>query len=95
MATESKLVWNEIAADTLSGEVQTAYADYKRAYIIMKGARIHFEAELNNYARSQGVIDDEQELAVAYNFGKLSVAVAPKRERKASRKAIGLSEIGQ
>ena len=95
MASQSTLTWNEIAPDSLPEHVQHAYANYKLAYSTMKAARAEFEALLNNYATDQQVINDEQELACAYNFGKLSVAVAPKRERKVSRKAIALGEIGQ
>lgn len=91
-----ELKWNEIAPDSLPPQVQTVYAEYKAEYRAMKEARAAFEAALNGYAAEAGVVGEGQELAVAYNFGKLSVAIAPKRERKAKGKGpVGLGEIGR
>jgi hypothetical protein len=93
MATQSTLNWNEIDPSSLPEIVQANYAAYKHAYMLMKEERRAFEGAINEYAMAQGVIRAEQELAVAYNFGKLSVAVAPKRERKAGKRAIALGDI--
>ena len=89
----SELKWNEVDPASLPKDVAERYARYKEAYARMKEARQEFEAGLNEFAKEKGITGEETELAVAYNYGKLSVAIAPKRERKASKRAVALGEI--
>ncbi len=70
-ATKSTLVWSEIDPASLSEKQQEAYADYKAAYAVMKQHRVAFEQSMQVHAPAGSRI------VCGYNFGKLSVALAP------------------
>lgn len=92
--TKMELSWKEIDPSTLPELTQKAYAAYKLAYQEMKARRQGFEQSINLFAREQGIVSENTELACAYNFGKLSVAIAPKRAAKAvGKKAVSLGSL--
>lgn len=83
-----KATWHEIDPATLQPAVAKAYQAYKASYAEMKKSREAFEALM----RSSVELPKGQRLAVAYNFGKLSVASVEDTERKtAGKKAVSLA----
>ncbi len=82
--TQSDLTWNTINTDTLPTSIKDAYGAYKDAYKDMKECRLAFE---NMIAKA---IDPKPGYRVVfgYNFGKLSVALAPD-DKPASKPASG------
>lgn len=82
-----KANWQQLDVDTLPADLQEAYKAYKQAYAEMKRIRDGFEATLrNNVSLPKG-----KRLAIAYNFGKLSVAVVDDDNRKPASKAGSIS----
>jgi hypothetical protein len=91
MARELLSKWTEInPKEALSANALKAYEAYKAAYKQAADLRAKFEAQLQADAVSGKVVTDGQELAISYNFGKLSLAIAKKEADKgtASRKAV-------
>lgn len=82
-----KATWHEIDPSTLQPAVAKLYLAYKSQYATMKKARDDFEASM----RGAVELPAGKRLAVAYNFGKLSVASVDDTPRKASSKAMSLS----
>lgn len=90
MTTETKPVWHEIDPDTLNDKVKGLYASYKEAYEQAKAARETFESAL----RKTVDLGKGRRLAVAYNFGKLSVANVEETEKRTTgKKASSLGAI--
>lgn len=82
-----KATWHEIDPATLQPAVAKAYLSYKGSYVAMKAEREAFEALM----RKSVELPKGKRLAVAYNFGKLSVASVDDTPRKASSKATSLA----
>lgn len=73
MAKDSILNWQTIDVASLSPQAQGNHAAYKAAYSAMKDARTKFEQGLNDETdKPTGT-----RLVFGYNFGKLSIALAP------------------
>ena len=76
--------WNEVSVDELHVDLQQLYADSKAAYKVYKARKAEFELAM----QAQFVTDVPSgcELKFGYNFGKLSVAIGPRIERKGKAK---------
>lgn len=85
--TKSQLVWSEIDPTSLSLEQQAAYAEYKNEYVEMKKARAAFEQSMQVHAPAGSRI------VCGYNFGKLSVALAPDEARPAKQAKGSLADF--
>lgn len=90
-AIKSDLVWNTINTETLPTGIKDAYAAYKDAYRDMKEMRLAFETAIS------AAIDPKPGFRVVfgYNFGKLSVALAPddKPTKAAPAGSVSLSAL--
>ncbi len=85
----STATWRELDPATLQPAVAKAYAAYKAHYKAGQALKAEFEKAL------QGAADlpATHRLAIAYNFGKLSIAVVEATETKtASKKATSLAD---
>lgn len=69
----STLNWQTLDPATLRVPVAKQYERYKSAYREMKAERDAFEQAL----REDAGVPDGMKLVIGYNFGKLSVALAP------------------
>ena len=86
MASEkSELQWANVEIEQLNAELQRAYRESKEAYRAYKIARDQFEGMMQEVY--SGSIAEGTELKFGYNFGKLSVAIGPKTQRKAKSEA--------
>ena len=84
MASESKLDWLNVEIEQLSVESRERYEASKLAYRAYKAARDAFENGMQDeYNTPEG-----SELKFGYNFGKLSVAIGPKTQRKVKSEAV-------
>lgn len=87
-----KANWQNVNVETLPSDLREAYTAYKAAYAEMKGARDRFENGLRG--TFSGHTPKGKRLAVAYNFGKLSIAMVDDDAKpKASTKAVDLSDL--
>lgn len=87
---KSELKWTELNPSTdLSAKAQAAYTNYKAVYAKAKEAREAFEALMAEEAKARKVTNDETRLAFSYNFGRLSLAIAPKDAPKAGKTTAG------
>lgn len=78
----------------LSAKALKLYETYKLSYAKAKEDREAFEAQLQADAIAGKVVTAEQELAISYNFGKVSIALAGKRvEARASGKVTGFAGL--
>lgn len=68
----STLVWQTIDPATLSAPQRKQYDRYKESYREMKAERDAFEESV----RSEANMPAGKKLAIGYNFGKLSFAIA-------------------
>ena len=86
-AIKSDLTWNTINTETLPTSIKDAYEGYKDAYKDMKEARLQFEQLISK------AIDPKPGFRVVfgYNFGKLSVALAPDDKPAKSQPASAVS----
>jgi len=66
-----KSAWKEIDPTSLSDEQQTAYQDYKTAYLLARDLRQEFEAIMQQMAPTA------MHFLFGYNFGRLTMAVVP------------------
>ena len=82
----STLTWQEIDPQTLPESVGKAYQEYKAQYRAMKEARGVFEDSL------QAGAPEGMRIVCGYNFGKLSMALAPDDRKPAKAKAQGSLE---
>lgn len=89
----SDLAWKVVDVATLSADAQQQFAAMKEAYRAYTAAKALFEDGMQE--RFGAALPEHLELKFGYNFGKLSVAVGPKREGKAKAKAPaqGLAEF--
>lgn len=86
----STLAWQTIDPATLSVPIQKQYERYKAAYREMKLERDAFEQAM----RDAAPIPQGMKLAIGYNFGKLSVALAPDDAKPTSAKGtLSLSDF--
>lgn len=83
---KSELSWNNVDVTTLPADVRKAYDAYKASYAAMKDARNAFE----KLAASKVDAPKGHRVVFAYNFGKLSVALAP-IDDKPAKAATGIS----
>lgn len=92
--TKSTLKWAELNPSTdLSKEAKTAYDGYKAIYKQAKEARDKFEAIVAQEAAKRNVIPDGHRVAFSYNFGRLSVAIAPKEAERKAKAGAGWSGL--
>lgn len=73
--------WRNIDPATLNEQLRDRYENMKAIYRRYKEARGEFEGEMQKAFAQH--LTDTTELKFGYNFGKLSIAVGPKHERKA------------
>lgn len=89
----AKSDWREINIETeLSAELRKAYEHSKAQYRIYKEARNAFELIMQETFASD--LAEDEELKFGYNFGKLSIAVGEKRERKPKQAAKDKPSLG-
>ena len=94
MAKDSNVQWSVIHTETLPADISAAYKSYKSAYAAMKDARDEFEIALRAALRDS--TPKGKRLAIAYNFGKLSVAIVDDDRKSASPKsAISLADLAK
>ena len=87
-----KANWQNVNVDTLPSSIRDAYDSYKSAYATMKSERDTFETLLRKALADH--TPKGKRLAIAYNFGKLSVAmVDDDRKPAATSKSISLSDL--
>lgn len=85
-----KLNWVELnPSKDLSADAKKAYDTYKAVYAKAKEARTAFEAIMQAEAEKRNVVTDATRVAFSYNFGRLSLAIAPKEAAKASKSSPG------
>lgn len=93
MAKDTTANWQVVDIASLPSDLRASYQAYKDAYATMKAQRDVFEAAL----RSALHYDDpnaDKRLAIAYNFGKLSVAVvANDQKAKPAKGSVSLADI--
>lgn len=89
MAKDTSANWQVIDTTTLDIRTQEKYNEYKNQYRQMKEARGAFEDCL----RDKVQLPSGKRLAIAYNFGKLSVAVVDDTERRAPAKSVSLADL--
>lgn len=92
MAKREKLVadWHEINPATMKPAVQKAYVAYKAHYAAGKALKAAFEKAAIDAMELAGT---GTTLAFGYNFGKLSMAVVPERDKAVSKKAIDFASL--
>lgn len=80
-----KLNWQQIDADSLKGNTAKAYDAYVEARKAAKAKKDDFEALCRvDLVKAEVVPEDEAERIVfGYSFGRLSVALAPEKAKKA------------
>lgn len=84
--------WQNVEISELHSDTAELYRIAKEQYRTYKAAREKFEQAMqDNYADALG---DDEELKFGYNFGKLSIAVGEKRERKPKRDTAGKPSLG-
>lgn len=87
---KTELKWVELNPSTdLSPEAKKAYDAYKGIYAKAREARETFEGIMAKEAESRKVTGPETRVAFSYNFGRLSLAIAPKEAAKASKASPG------
>lgn len=86
-----KANWQNVNVETLPTDIREAYDSYKEAYKDMKACRDEFETALRSALASH--TPKGKRLAIAYNFGKLSVAIVDDEQRRAPAKSISLADL--
>lgn len=82
--------WNTVEISDLTEQNARLYAEAKAAYRVYKVAKEAFEQAMQaGFAQHLG---EGQELKFGYNFGKLSIAVGEKRERKVAKAKASLTD---
>lgn len=84
--------WNNVDVTALAPRTRELYQAAKDCYLVYKQAKEEFETTMQRDFAEH--IPDGRELKFGYMFGKLSIAVGPKSERKAaaSKPKQGLAE---
>lgn len=92
-SSTSTAVWSTIDTASLPADISSAYRAYKDAYAVMKAAREAFELAL----RSAVPQPSGKRLAIAYNFGKLSVAIVDDDTpaRKSAPASLSLADLAK
>lgn len=75
--------WREVNTAELPETIRKHYEDAKAIYRSYKAAKAVFEGEMQEHVADS--LPAGCELKFGYNFGKLSVAIGPKREAKAKK----------
>lgn len=87
-----KANWQNVNIETLPSSIRDAYDSYKKTYKAMKDERDTFETALRSYLAP--VTSKGKRIAIAYNFGKLSIAVVDDTTKAPSTaKAINLDDL--
>ena len=87
-----KANWQNVNVETLPSSIRDAYDNYKEAYKAMKDERDTFETALRSALAS--ATPKGKRIAIAYNFGKLSIAIVDDTTPKASTaKALNLADL--
>ncbi len=86
-----KASWQTVNVDTLPTTIRDAYDGYKSAYATMKAERDTFETLLRKALADH--TPKGKRIAIAYNFGKLSVAIVDDEVRRAPAKSISLADL--
>lgn len=73
--------WRNVDMSELTHDQRTAYDSMKAAYRTYADYKASFERLMNDSVADS--LPEGQELKFGYMFGKLSVAIGPKREAKA------------
>lgn len=90
MAKDTTANWQVVDTNSLPSTISALYHDYKAAYAEMKREREEFEAAL----REAVPTPDGKRLAIAYNFGKLSVAMVDDDKKASTAKgSVALSDL--
>ena len=84
------LNWNNNVS--LPASLTKAYEEYKAAYKVAKALRLSFEASVIEAVEDK--LDADKTLVFSYNFGKLGIAIAPKREGKPKAKSQAQLSLG-
>lgn len=87
--TQSDLKWNTIDLATLTADERSLWDDMKEAYKTYTDLKENFENEIEPAMRKTFDARDADAIKFGYRFGQLSVALAPKTERKA-KNAVAL-----
>ena len=77
--------WREVDPSTLPDDIEAAYREMKAVYRDYAQRKQAFEALMQEHHAN--VLPSGKELKFGYNFGKLSIAIGPARERKPKREA--------
>jgi len=85
---KSDAVWQEIDPTTLHPDLQEAYKAYKDAYAEMKRMRAGFEERINAEVKPPV----GKRVAVAYNFGKLSIALVADERKPEAQPKLSLAQ---
>lgn len=91
MVKDTSANWQVIDTSTLDIRTQEKYNEYKNQYRQMKEARGAFEDCL----RDKVQLPSGKRLAIAYNFGKLSVAVVDAAAKPAAKGSVSLADIAK
>lgn len=83
--------WNTVEISDLSERNREAYLAAKEAYKVYKATRERFEQAMQDDFAEH--LPAGHELKFGYNFGKLSIAVGPARERKAAKPTQSLASF--
>ncbi len=83
--------WIAIDPATLPEDIASLYFEYRKAHAVAETARKLFETEANE-AFDVGATN---RLAFGYRFGKLSAAIVPKANPRASTSARSLADLGK
>ena len=86
-----KANWQNVNVETLPTSIRDAYDAYKTAYAEMKAERDIFETLLRKALADH--TPKGKRLAIAYNFGKLSVAIVDDDAKRPSAKSISLADL--
>lgn len=82
--------WNEVEISDLTERNQALYTAAKEQYRAYKLVKDRFEASMQaDFAQH---LQEGQELKFGYKFGKLSVAIGEKRERKVAKATQSLDD---
>lgn len=88
-----KASWQTVNVDTLPTDIRDAYDGYKSAYTTMKEARDVFEAALRKALADH--TPKGKRIAIAYNFGKLSVAIVDDTAKSTAKGSVSLADIAK
>ena len=82
----------------VEGELTSAQRDLYQAYKALQRqaaqARASFEDRMNSDYRASGAIGSDEAIVFNYRFGKLSIALGERRERKQAQQAKPRQSLG-